>query len=78
MDFANHRFDLIFFNFKLLSIENKNLFTEVVNLARQLVDGFRADGAEKQFLTQITWYLIINVNPDGFEFTFNVSLNSLV
>ena len=42
-------------------------------MARQLVDGFRADGAKKQFLTQITWYIVINVNPDGYEFTFNVS-----
>ena len=46
-------------------------------MARQLVDGFRADGAEKQFLTQITWYIVINVNPDGYEFTFNVSFRAI-
>ena len=42
----------------------------MINLAKQLVDEFRAGGANAVYLSDITWYITINQNPDGYEYTW--------
>ena len=41
----------------------------IVNTAKTLVEKYRQSGADAKFLNDITWYLIINVNPDGYVYT---------
>ena len=42
----------------------------MVNMARRLVEGFRAGGEEAKYLEDITWYITIVVNPDGYWRTY--------
>ena len=42
----------------------------MINTARLLVEGFRAGGAEKKYLDDVTWHIVININPDGYNYTW--------
>ena len=43
----------------------------MINYAKQLVDEYRAGGANAKYLNDITWYITINQNPDGYEYTWD-------
>ena len=45
----------------------------MVNFAKQLVDEYRAGGLKAKYLNDITWHIVINMNPDGYEYTFDSS-----
>ena len=42
----------------------------MINMARLLVEGYRAGGAEKKYLDDITWHITLNINPDGYNYTW--------
>ena len=42
----------------------------MINMTRKLVEGYRAGGAEKKYLDDITWHIVININPDGYNYTW--------
>lgn len=45
----------------------------MVNFAKQLVDEFRAGGRNAKYLNDIKWHIVLNMNPDGYEYTFTDS-----
>jgi len=42
----------------------------MINMTRKLVEGYRAGGADKKYLDDITWHIVININPDGYNYTW--------
>jgi len=45
--------------------------TTVINFAKMIVDDAREGGANAKYTTDITWYITINTNPDGYVKSHN-------
>jgi len=43
----------------------------MINTVKKLVDENRTGGANAKYLDDITWYIAISVNPDGYEYTWD-------
>ena len=45
--------------------------TTVINFAKMIVEDAREGGANAKYTTDITWYITINTNPDGYVKSHN-------